>query len=386
MRINALPKTNLENAFLKLGWIKKEARDERYDIFISKENENVWTLIPKNEATDEYLYYQDKNLRILTSLLDLEETEFNVKDVYSQIQGYNYKIINKLETTEGGESIPLDFFQNVPLKTIESFRYFYSSKTKGKKHLSIDDFNLHHTIKGSFIIPISVSAKDDDSGQQSLISITPTMNIYLHDYLNTVEDVANISTSDREEFSSTAFEKGIDSKLIKDFLSINDSVAKYREKYADKIKSYSLSSSSSPFLDHNLPEKDRLFPTVNLSKIATVPDEYIFRLEELEVSTDESNIKEHDVEIGVMVDAVAFDNDENNTAKFSVLSVGKTPLDKHFKAVSVELTRHRFEICTDMLKSREVLTIKGDISKRKGKIGKIIPEDFILDRGSEKLF
>lgn len=386
MQLSSLPKNSLENAFLKLGWIKKEAKDERYDVWVSKESEKSWTIIPRDEHAEEYLYYQEKNLMVLTQLLGLEGSDFQIKDVYSQILGYNYKIISKIETNEDGESIPFEFSQNVPLKTIESFRYFYSSKTKGKKHLSIDDFNLHHTIKGSFIIPISVSAKDDDSGQQSLLNITPTMNIYLHDYLKAVDEVTKIPTADKEKFTNAAFEKGIDSKMIKDFLGLNDSVAKYREKYSEKIKTYSLSSSSSPFLDHNLPEKDRLFPVVNLTQINTVPDEYISRLEELEVSIDDANIKEHDVEIQVMVDAVAFDNDENNTAKFSVLSVGKTPLVKHFKAVSVELTRHRFEICTDMLKSREVLTIKGDISKRKGKIGKIIPEDFILNSSREKLF
>lgn len=369
-----IPIDRFRDAFSRLGWIKTDSKSKIYEVWSHPKNKDIWTVIPEKQEGSEYKYYQNKNIKMLLFALDLPETDQNIDDITNQLLGYNYKLLNRIVNREEykNDSVPFELAEALPSRNIDAFRSFYLTKTKGKS-LPINIFELNHTQFGSFIIPISIIIPTENDLFNDVPSETNTI---LRDYLKTIDKLTKIEPTDAITYANKIIDEGIDSKIVKEFLSKNEGIAKYKDKYKEKIKDLSISGASSPLIDFNLAPEYKAFQEVNLTEVSILSDEYIETLEKREIEVDSASISEYGVSIEVTVDAI----DQNGTAKFSVYSINKTPLEKPFKAISVELSRGNLNKCVDVFKERNMLIITGDITKTKGRPGKIVPDSTFQDK------
>lgn len=375
MQSKTVPISNFKDAFEKLGWILSQAESGRYDVWTHPENSEIWTVVPKNIESKEYKFYQEKNIKMMLYALELPETEFLISEIYNQLLGYNYKLINRIvnQDTFQEDSVPYELATMLPNKNIDSFRFFYYEKTQGATNLPIDRFEMNHTKHGSFIIPISISADINDASNTANDTLFPTpntTNVILRDYLNKIDTLTKIDEVDPRGFADKAIEEGIDSKIVKDFLYKSDSIAKFKEKYQDRIKDLSISSEGSPILDFKLQPRDKVFKEVDLGRIKILPDEFISTLIKREIEADDTAISEHHAKIEVSVELLS----QDGTVKFSVYSINDEKMKKPFKGTTTELPKQFMDFCVDNFKDKDLIIITGDISKSKGKPAKIIPE------------
>lgn len=378
--INSLiPRNRFSDVFQRLNWVRSDARSGNYDVWTSTNVTNLWTVIPKNEKSEDYLYCQDKNIKILLQALGLEENDFNMEDLRSQLSGYNYKLINRIVSQDNRiETVPFEMADVLSSKNIDAFRFYYQTKTRGK-NIPIESFRLHHTQEGSFVIPISIVAEQD---QESLLTMPTHTNSVIRDYLKTLEVLFKVPHNDEKAFADKVIDSGIDSKIVKVFLGNSDSVAKTKLKYQVAVKEISVSSSGSPILDYHLEPSEKKFPVVDMSKIQVLEDNFLEFLEGREIEADSATIEESGVKINVAVDSL----DQNGTVKFSVFGINGQDVTKSFKARSTKLTKNTLNYLTDAFKSREVIEVTGDITKSKGKVGEIIGDKFDVIEPNPTLF
>jgi len=373
----AVINSKFKDAFTRIGWQHSNANSGKYDIWTHPENSNLWTVIPKEMDTVEYKLYQQKNIKMLLYAMELPENDFYFNEIYNQLLGYNYKLISRIETSAEfqDDSVPYELASILPNKSIDSFRTFYYTKTGGKSNIPIDKFEMNHTQHGSFIIPVSISAEVNDS--ETLFATPSTTNVVLREYLTKIDTLTKIAReedSNADSFAEKVMSENIDSKIVRDFLNKADSIAKYKEKYQDRIKEMSISSKGSPILDFKLKAEEKVFKEVDLGSIKVLPDDFLPTLEKMEIEADDSSINERHAEIEVSVDTLS----QGGTVKFVVYSINNKKLKKPIIGTSVELAHVNLEFCIDVFKDKDLVIVTGDIMKAKGKAGKIIPEQFKL--------
>lgn len=377
---NIIKKERFADVFNRVGWIRSDAKSGKYDIWTSPKDSSIWTVVPKNESAEDYLYYQDKNIKFILYILDLPVDDFTISDIQSQLTGYNYKLLSKIINQDhySNDIVPFELADVLSNNNIDAFRFFYKVKMRGKT-IPIEDFQLHHTQKGSFIIPISIAAQLD---QNTLINVASNTNIVIRDYLKTVDKLIKIPKQEEKQFADKVIEENIDSKIVKAFLGSGSSVAKVKQKYTDKIKEISITSNGSAILDFGLSNAEKIYPQVDISSIEVLSDNFIEVLEAREVEADSSSIEESGVKINVEVDSL----DQNGTVKFSVFGIDGKEVLKPFKARSTKLTKNILNSLTDAFKSREIIEVTGDITKSKGKVGEIVGEKFDVKQKNPTLF
>lgn len=381
---NLVPKSRFRDAFTRLGWIKSEARSGFFDVWKHPENNEIWTVIPLKGNPEEDRYYQEKNIKLIVYTLGLPENTLNINEVKNQLFGYNYKLISRIQNNEENqnESVPYELANILPNKSIDSFRSFYYNRTQGNSNIPIDKFEMNHTQHGSFIIPISIKAEIEDN--ETLFPIPSTTNVVLREYLlkvNVLTDIAE-SETDPVRFADKIMEANIDSKIVRDYLSRADSIAKYKEKYKDRIGEISISSKGSPILDYSLTPENKEFREVDLANINVLPEDFLPILEKREIEADDSAINEKNAKIEVSVDTIS----QDGTAKFVVYAINADRLRRPIKGTSIELPHVNLEFCVGVFKDKDLVIISGDITKGKGKAAKIVPSKFELKPASESLF
>lgn len=382
MQNKLVPINNFKDAFGRLGWIFSDAHSGKYEIVTNPNNADIWTVIPKNLDSNEYKFYQEKNIKMILYALDLSETDFFISEIYNQLLGYNYKLINRIVNKDSfqEDTVPYELATMLPNKNIDAFRFYYLEKTQGVTNIPIDKFELNHTKHGSFIIPISISAEVNDT--RTLFETPSTTNVILREYLSKIDLLTKIDEIDPVAFADKAMGEGIDSKIVRDFLSKADGIAKFKEKYQDRIQDLSISSEGSPILDFKLRPEEKTFKEVDLGGIKVLSDEFIYTLEKREIEADDSAINAHHAKIEASVELLS----QDGTVKFSVYSINNEKLKKPFRGTSIELPKKYLDFCVDNFKDRDVIIITGDISKSKGKPAKIIPENFEQKPRTMKLF
>lgn len=373
-----LPMTNFRDAFKRVDWEKLEEGIgfERWR-FIN--DNNIVTILPTDETSKEYNYYQQKNIKLLLFSLGLSETEDNILEIYNQLSGYNYKLINRIVSDEDylGNAVPFEVASNIPEMNINTFRYYYYAK-RGKL-MPIESFEFNHTIQGSFIIPISVIAETEEGRLWEEPSPT---NKVIRDYLTDVDKLLSIRADNEEKFAEKVMAEGIDSQMVKGFLSDSTGIAKYIKRYQASVKEISITSKGSPFLDFKLSEPEKVFKKIELEQVKSVPQEYIDFLSKKEAESNEETIEESGATIDVIVDGIM----HAGKAQFKVVAINKKPVKKPFVAVSVKLTKSRVDFCADALKSQGIVEVEGDIFKPKGKTGEIILDDIKNKPRTAQLF
>ena len=160
----------------------------------------------------------------------------------------------------------------------------------------------------------------------------------------------------------------IDSKIVKDIYGNDSSIARYKEKYKDRIKSVSIGSRGSVLLDFKLTHDEKMFEEVDLGDVIPIREEYLEILEQRELLSNESTLSAHDVKIDVLVEAI----DITGRAKFTVMSVDEAELGKPFKAQSIKLPKAKLDQFARYFVNGDTITLRGDIEKSKGKLGQII--------------
>lgn len=379
-----IPHQKFNDAFLRIGWIHKTSNSGNYDIWSNPEESEVWTVIPKESNEAEYLYYQEKNIKILLYALNLEENESNVTEIKSQLLAYNYKLISRIVSKQEYDQdfIPYEIASLLPSKNISAFRAFYQIKTKGKRSLPIEKFQLSHTEKGSFVIPISVLAEEDEQRQEQFDIVPSEINEIIREYLSTVDNLLKIKPENEEQYASAVVAQGIDSKIVKDFLSQGDSIAKYRSKYNETLEKITISARPSLFLDYKLEKSLKTFKTVDLSGLTPIENSYIDSIEKKEIESDTSTLNEKNVKIRAIIDGITRDG----RAKFRIVGIDNQEFKKPFTAVTSELPESKINICADALKTVDPVIITGDITKKKKRMGKIFVDDIVLGENSLSLF
>jgi hypothetical protein len=382
MIINStIPIRRFADAFERVGWQKQTSKSGKYIIWTDPSDDDTWTRLPISEADADYPVYQQKNLLILLYALDLAENQSNTIELASQLKAYNYKLINRIVGNQafGSEAIPYELATMIPEKNIEAFRYFYATKVKKRTLLPIEKFEFNHTEQGSFVIPVSILV---DEPQPSTVRLPSHTNLYLHQYLNAIEELIAIPQNHEADFADRVIAQSIDSKIVKDFFGRGDSIARYKDKYVDRVKDISIGSKGSSLLDFGLKKEEKEFKEVDLGNIRPLKEDYLEVLENREVLSDESTLEADNVRIDVLVDSI----DILGKAKFTVLAIDGIKNEKSFKARSGDLSKARLDKFADYFKTSQALTLRGDIKKAKGKLGTIIVDDLEFSDSRPTLF
>jgi len=376
-----IPVKRFADVFLRLGWKQSKSKSNKYDVWTSPLDKNIWTIVPNDINSEEYKYYANKNIKVILYALDMAENDINIYDIRSQLINYNYKLLNKIVTNKNldNDSIPYELANVLPSKNVAALRSYYNYKNKGKKDLPISNFEMNHTQQGSFIIPVSIRVEDDNEKFKIIPSDT---NIILREYLDIIDELVKIEPRTKEEYASKVMEYNIDSRIVKDFVDQNGSIAKYKENYKDKVKDMTITSKSNPILDYNLKPQDKIFKVVDLSYIKPLSEEFIEYLEEKEIKADSAYLSSEDANIDVSVDSL----DQNGTAKFSVFSINGETMKRPFKAFTLKQTKSILNTFADAFKSRDLIVINGDIEKPRGKSGTIYITSFKLKKKDPELF
>lgn len=367
-----ITRKQFSDAFARLKWERSDSKSGEYDVWTHPEEKSLWTVVPKEENTEEFKLYQEKNIKLMLYSLDHPETEYWMSELHNQLLGYNYKLISRIENKEEfqDDSVPYELASILPNKSIDSFRTFYLARTAGATAIPIEKFEMNHTQHGSFIIPVSISAEVETT--KSMFETPTTTNVILREYLEKIDTLTKIAndTDSASKFADRVMEEHIESRIVRDFLNKADSIAKYREKYTDRIKEMSISSKGSPILDYALKPSEKVFKEVDLGEIRVLPEDFLPTLEKKEIESDDSAISEKNANIEVSVDTIS----QIGTVKFVVYKINGEKLKRPIIGTSVELPHVSLELCIDVFKDKELVMIKGDITKAKGKAGKIVPE------------
>lgn len=366
-----IPIERFREAFERVGWKEEKSKDGHYLVWTNPSDSEVWTRLPLSQSAPDYSLYQEKNTRILLYALGLPETDNSAYDLLSQLKAYNYKLINRIVSTKDNKNtaIPYELATIVPEKNIEAFRYFYQTKRKKSRALPIEKFEFNHTEVGSFVIPVSIIV--DEELDNTLLPLANDTNLALHEYLNAIDTLVHIPRNDAVSFADQVISESIDSKIVKDFFGRENSIAKTREKYGSQISHITIGSKGSALLDYGLKEEERIFKEVDLGAVEILSEEYIRVLEERELQADDTKIDIHEAKIDVIVEAI----DTSGRVKFTVLSINHSEVKSPFKAFSSELPKAKLDQFADFFKNSGAATITGDLSKSKGKIGRIIVDN-----------
>ncbi len=363
----SIPPEKFEEAFKKLRWVQHSSPSTRYKIYVSPNDNDLWTRLPVSISDPQYGFYQNKNLLLLLYAAGVDETSENIIDLRSQLRAYNYKLINRIEskTSFNSTAVPFELAKLIPEKNIDAFRYFYHTKTKKKKAIPIEKFELNHTEVGSFVIPISITVDDNPN---TIVPVASEMNIQLHQYLKTIDSLSKIPRNNAADFAERVMADSIDSKIVKDIYGTDGSIAYYKEKYKDRIESISIGSRGSILLDFELSTEEKTFEEVHLGNITPIKEEYIEILEQRELLANDTSFSASDVNIDVLVEAI----DITGRAKFTVMAVDGSELGKPFKAQSIRLPKAKLDLFARYFVNGDTISIRGDIEKAKGRLGQII--------------
>ncbi len=366
-----VPIDRFRSAFQRLKWNEQLSTSGKYYIWTDPTDESIWTRQPIRESEPEYLLYQEKNIFMLLYALNQPETNECASELLSQLKEYNYKLTNRIvgKNNKVNSTIPFELANIITEKNIEAFRYFYQTKSKNKKQIPLERFELNHTEVGSFVIPISISVEEEKN--VSFIPMQNDTNILIHKYLDAIETLTKIPRDSALQFADQVIENSIDSKIVKDFFGYDRSIARYIKKYASDINGVTIGSKGSLLLDYGLNQDQRNFKQVDISKVEALNEDYIRTLEEREIEKDETRIDIKATKIDVIVDQI----DRNGKIKFTVTGIGDTDKDYSFKAYSNELPVAKLDVFADFFKNGGATVITGDISKTKGKVGKIIVDN-----------
>ena len=359
-----------EYAFTRAGWTQRTSKDGNYTVWIDPMDASVWTMQPKDTNSPEYNFYQDQNILILLYALKIPESNETITELTSQLKSYNYKLINRIAMSSSfsNNSVPYELATALPERNVDAFRYFYQVKSQKHKAIPIEKFEMNHTEVGSFIIPVSISVDEDEALQ--LATVATDTNVMLHNYLKAVDRLKEIPQNSPEDFAERVLAEDLNSKIVKDFFSHNNSIAKYKEKYKEQIKEITIGSKGSFVLDFGLRKEEKEFRQVDIGGIEVINDEYIEALERLEVTSDSSKIEMYGVQVNVLVDSINI----GGKVLFEVLELPGVKLDKPFKAISSQLTKAQLDICADYFKERKPASILADVTKAKGRMGMLIIE------------
>ncbi len=370
-----IPPVLLIKTMTLLGWVKEDAEVDESTVLRYKDNFNVKVYIPKSVDKIDYSFHQNRTLSYLLRTLKIEETEETLSEIQQQILFPNYKLINRIviEDRHNSETVPFEYADRVIKYNISSFKTEYV--LTAAKQIPLENFQMNHTRKGSFVIPISIPAEYDEN---TLLPIPSLTNTVLKNYLDKINNLADLDITNEKKFAEQAIERNIDSKLVKDFMS-QDGLAKYNKQYEKIVERVEISGESSPIIDFNLADSEKHFSKAYLEKLQVVPDVFIETLKSLEIKTDQGHINEEDVSIEAIVDSLSYSdkNRTEGTMKFTIYKVGNEAVKKPFKAVASGLTKKRLKKFGEIFYTAEIVKLRGDVFKSKGKIGDLRIEEIL---------
>jgi hypothetical protein len=373
MKMQIIPKEKFTEAFEKLGWDCYVSQDQKYIVWTFKKNTEIWTLVPRDDRSGEYLKYQEQNINLILFSLNVEVNDNNFNKIYEQLLGYHYPIINRLtsKTNNFDSGIPLDLADTLINKISSSFLNFRKSQDRN----DISNLRFGHTQHGSFILKILVPVKEDE--QNTLFEATNETRIEIEQYLNRVQELTRIQTSDPQKYAKFILEKDITSGMVEDFVGRNG-IVEIMQKYLEnkKIQDIYLSSENNNLLEFNKKDREK-FPEIDLYPLKPVSENFIKAVKETEKSS-EFEIKEAEI-IGT-IHAI----NEKGTAMFEIESVNGRK-EQIEKAQTTELTEERVKKCYQAGADKKKLKIIGDIKKHAGKTAKIVVGNLDFFENDEEL-
>lgn len=365
---------NIKYILQNLEFIRTDGKSGKYDIWTSPKDSELWVAIPKERDSSQMDYFNNILAETLLYHLNLKQTEENKNELLSQLVDLNYKMFNKISLNEQNyiSSVPYELAQVVTLRNITGFRTYLHQFSQKLSDIPIERFKLNHTKKGSFIIPISILCEKEDS---PLPTFPTELSKMVRGYLDKISMIKDLNTKDVQKFAKDAFEREISSTILEDIIGFKDSIASTTEKYKSQLKEVQIFSNGNPILDFNISETDKSYKTVDLFNLNPLPEEYFNTLVNLETKQNETLLEAHGVDMYVEVDSINI----TGTAMFNVYGVDNKILEKPFKAQTVKLSKERIDLCADALKTRAKIKIKGDITKKKKKIGEVVVDEITND-------
>lgn len=364
----AISISRFREAYQKVNWVEKSSKDGKYIVWQSREDKDIWIALPKDENAPDFAYYAQKNVLMLLYALNLPENEQTVDDLISQLRFYNYKLINRIagKAEFKSDAVPYELASLLPQKNIEAFRHFYLTSKTSRRSIPIEKFQFNHTEVGSFIIPVSILVEEEKNA--TLMPVQSETNLVLHNYLKMIDSLIKIPAKNPVTYAEKIVSEAIDSKIVKDFLGKTNSIAKAKEKYVQVIKDVTITGTGSPLLDFNLQQQEKMFPVVELGYTEVLEDDYISEIERLEILSDKNKVEEYHATVDVVVDNI----DRRGNVKLTVTAINSSELEKPFKAIGSQLSKARLDLFAEFFKNDGAAIVIGDITKSKGRMGKII--------------
>ena len=362
MQMQIIPRDKFTWAFENLGWENYISENDEYIVWEWKERPDLWTVIPKNEKSGEYLKYQEQNIKLLLLSLNNAPIQENFTKIYEQLLGLHYPIISRFTSKNSNfdEGIPPEVGGTVIQTIYSNFPKFAKSSIYSRE---IKNLKLAHTQHGSYILKINVPIEQSLSLQTLFPNEDQTKNL-VQDYLNSIEKLSKIEESNPKKYYEKFRSENIPFCLIEAFLAkkgIVDITKKYIEN--NSIEALFIKSENNDLLEFRNKKID--FKTIDIRELNTLDDEFIKILKDFENQFDLD-------EKGAEIIGTIYRISEYGKATFKAESVNRKDVKNIEKIQTTELTDEWKKKCYKAGAEDCKLKITGDLSKKPGQPAKLI--------------
>jgi len=243
------------------GFDYKVSNSGNFKIWRRKDS-NLYLVTPQDSNDiNSFENYIEDNICSLIKILNVNKDYSNDEFVDIFINK-KYPINSRIETKS--TTVPSDYLFTLLTSTMKSYRYFREYNYEYKK-MGTKNFEVGHSKKGSYKIPILVSLEEDVlSDFESQINIMS--NTLFHqerepnpvlksivEFSKSLDKLNNLDKhSESTKFIDIVMENKLNSHIVETFLSVNRSFQKVREDYKDLIKHSYIEFESNPILDFDV--------------------------------------------------------------------------------------------------------------------------------------
>jgi hypothetical protein len=393
--IDNLTPVQFENIPKMIGFNSMVSKSGRFKVW-RREDTKLYLITPTSITDEEGFdtYFED-NIQVLRKILNIDK-DYSTDEFKDIVLLNKYPINNRIETCHS--FVPSDYLFNLLSSTINAYRYF-REYNKDFKKISKKNFEIGHSKKGSYKIPILVSVENSeiqdllntDLNTKPLISSSRQPNVVLKSLLEFSKSLNELNKlpklADITKFIDVALENNLNSHIVETFLSPSKSFQRIKKEYMDIIPNSYIEFESNPILDYDVENNFLNFARVSTEDFNPVTEESIEKLRDYENEQHRNNLDIENALIEVVIDNLSPRKDAK-PAKVKVLvsAVYKNDeliYNKSFTAIISGVSSEHYKKLSDWSNNNSVFKVIGDINKPPGKSGEIAVTRYLFESKTE---
>ncbi len=394
--INNISPLEFEKIPKLIGFRATVSQSGRFKVW-RRQDTKLYLITPtKAEDKEGYeIYFQD-NLKVLRKVLNINE-DYTTDEFKDIVLSNKYPINNRIKTDFS--FVPSDYLFNLLHSAMDAYRYFREYNKEFKK-ISKKNFEIGHSKKGSYKIPILVSVEEkeiqelmnSDFYSDSLIHVKRKPNIVLKSLVEFSKSLQGLNELpkliDTTKFIDSALEHNLNSHIVETFLSPTKNFQRIKKQYTETIPNSYIEFESNPILDYEVEDDLINFVNVDTKDFNPTTEENIEKLRDYENEQDKNNLSEEDVIIECIVSnlrpRLKAQGGEVKVVVSLVEKNNKIVYDSSFTATIKEVSGSHYSKLADISKTNSTFRILGDVSKPPKKQGEIRVTKYLFETERKK--